>query len=62
MDKEIKTIIVTSPEPSDGKSTTAANLAIVLAQQEKQVLLVDTDLRNPSVHYTFNVSNYGWSY
>ena len=57
MDKEIKSIVVTSPEPSDGKSTTAANLAIVLAQQGKHVLLVDTDLRKPSVHYTFNVSN-----
>jgi capsular exopolysaccharide synthesis family protein len=57
VDKKIKSIIVTSPEPSDGKSTTAANLAIVLAQQGKHVLLVDTDLRKPSVHYTFNVSN-----
>jgi capsular exopolysaccharide synthesis family protein len=57
VDKEIKSIVVTSPEPSDGKSTTSANLAIVLSQQEKQVLLVDTDLRKPSVHYAFNVSN-----
>lgn len=57
VDKEIKTIVVTSPEPSDGKSTTAANLAIVLAQQAKQVLLVDTDLRKPSVHYSFSLSN-----
>lgn len=57
VDKEIKSIVVTSPEPSDGKSTTAANLAIVLAQQGKQVLLVDADLRKPSVHYTFSVSN-----
>lgn len=57
VDKEIKTIMVTSPEPSDGKSTTAANLAIVLAQQEKKVLLVDADLRKPSIHYMFNVSN-----
>jgi capsular exopolysaccharide synthesis family protein len=57
VDKEIKSIVVTSPEPSDGKSTTAANLAIVLAQQGKQVLLVDADLRKPSVHYAFNVSN-----
>ncbi|MGX6446054.1 CpsD/CapB family tyrosine-protein kinase [Neobacillus sp. K501] len=56
-DKEIKTIVVTSPEPSDGKSTIAANLAIVLAQQGKSVLLVDSDLRKPSVHYTFNKNN-----
>ena len=57
VDKEIKTIMVTSPDFSEGKSTTAANLAIVLAQQGKHVLLVDTDLRKPSVHFTFNVSN-----
>ncbi|WP_286141412.1 CpsD/CapB family tyrosine-protein kinase [Bacillus sp. BA3] len=57
VDKEIKTIVVTSSEPNDGKSTTAANLAIVLAQEEKNVLLVDADLRKPSVHYAFNLSN-----
>ncbi|PEQ95989.1 capsular biosynthesis protein [Bacillus sp. AFS006103] len=59
VDKEIKTIVVTSPEPSDGKSTTAANLAIILAQQEKRVILVDADLRRPSIHYAFSVSNLG---
>ncbi|MGE7066517.1 CpsD/CapB family tyrosine-protein kinase [Peribacillus butanolivorans] len=57
VDKEIKTIAVTSAEPNDGKSTTAANLAIVLAQEEKKVLLVDADLRKPSVHYAFSLSN-----
>lgn len=57
VDKEIKTIVVTSAEPNDGKSTTASNLAIVLAQEEKKVLLVDADLRKPSIHYAFNLSN-----
>ena len=57
VDKEIQSIVVTSAEPSEGKSTTAANLAIVLAQQGRPVLLLDADLRKPNVHYAFNVSN-----
>jgi capsular exopolysaccharide synthesis family protein len=57
VDKEIKTIVVTSSEPSEGKSTTAANLAIVLAQQGKSVLLVDADLRKPTIHHMFTISN-----
>ncbi|MFJ8265529.1 CpsD/CapB family tyrosine-protein kinase [Peribacillus asahii] len=56
-DKEIKSIVITSPKTSDGKTTTASNLAIVLAQKGKRVLLVDADLRKPSVHYAFNISN-----
>lgn len=57
VDEEIKTIMVTSAGPGEGKSTTAANMAVVFAQQEKRVLLIDADLRKPTVHYTFNVTN-----
>jgi capsular exopolysaccharide synthesis family protein len=57
LDKPIKTMVVTSPGPEEGKSTTLANLAITLAQAEKRVVLVDCDLRRPSLHEIFGVNN-----
>ncbi len=54
---ELRSLMVTSSEPAEGKSTTIANLAVVMAQQGKKVLLVDADLRKPTVHYTFQVAN-----
>lgn len=56
-DKEYKTIVVTSSEPGEGKSTTAGNLALAIAQGESKVLLIDCDMRKPSLHKRFRISN-----
>ncbi|KHE71458.1 capsular biosynthesis protein [Halobacillus sp. BBL2006] len=62
VDKELETMLVTSASPSEGKSITTANTAVVFAQQGKKVLLVDADLRKPTIHYTFRTDNtYGLS-
>jgi capsular exopolysaccharide synthesis family protein len=52
-----KIILITSPSDGEGKSTTAANLAITLSQQKEKVLLIDANLRNPALHSFFNHSN-----
>jgi len=53
--RALQVICITSPGPGEGKSTTAANLAITLAQQGAHTLLVDADLRRPHVHRSFNL-------
>src|SRR5439155_23610837 len=59
---ELKTIVVTSAVANEGKSRTAANLAVVLAQAGHQTLLVDADFRRPSQHRIFGrVRNVGLS-
>jgi len=55
-DRQLKTILVTSPGPQEGKSTTIANLAITMSQMGSKVLLVDTDLRRPILHSIFGIS------
>lgn len=56
-DKKYKSIVVTSANPGDGKSTTAGNLALTLAEGEGKVLLIDCDMRKPSVHKSFRITN-----
>lgn len=57
IDKQVKTIMVTSPGVAEGKSTTAANMAISLAQSGKKVLMMECDLRKPRVHRYFSLPN-----
>jgi succinoglycan biosynthesis transport protein ExoP len=57
VDRPIHTILVTSSLPGEGKTVTAANLAIAFALEGRRVLLVDADLRKPSVHTLFDVPN-----
>jgi polysaccharide biosynthesis transport protein len=52
---DLKTVLVTSPLPSEGKSTTIANLAVVLLRSGKRVTIVEGDLRRPAVHRYFNL-------
>ena len=55
-DQPLKSLVVSSGGPGDGKSTTVANIAITFANLEKKVLLIDGDLRKPILHKVFDVS------
>ena len=56
-DKEVRVIVVTSSEAGEGKSTTAGNLAISFSQSQKKTKMIDCDLRKPSLHKKFRISN-----
>ena len=57
LDKELRSIVVTSSGSGEGKSTVMANLAITMAESGKKVILVDCDLRKPSIHKKMGISN-----
>jgi capsular exopolysaccharide synthesis family protein len=62
VDQPLKTLFVSSADKEDGKTSVAANLAVVMSQAEKNVVIVDADLRRPNVHNFFGLpNNYGLS-
>lgn len=57
VDHPLRTLLVTSAEPGEGKTTTVSNLGVVMAQNGKQVIIADCDLRHPRVHTYFGLAN-----
>ncbi|MHB9020049.1 MAG: exopolysaccharide transport family protein [Minisyncoccota bacterium] len=57
IDRSMNKILIVSSEPGEGKSTIASNLATIIAQGGKQVLLIDADMRRPRIHSIFGISN-----
>ncbi len=57
VDDPLTTLLVTSPAPQEGKSTTLANLAVTFAQSDRRTILVDCDLRRPSQHTLWGQNN-----
>lgn len=56
-DEEYRVLVITSAEPGEGKSTTSGNLSLSMAEGEKSVILIDCDMRKPSIHKSFKLSN-----
>ncbi|HVZ71752.1 MAG TPA: polysaccharide biosynthesis tyrosine autokinase [Polyangia bacterium] len=56
-DHPIRTMVITSPSPQEGKTTTAINLGVTMAEAGGRVLIVDTDMRRPRLHRSFGVPN-----
>lgn len=59
IDKDMKSIMITSSGPGEGKSFFSANIAVSMAAQGQEVLLVDADLRRPTINEFFNIPNSG---
>ena len=57
LDNPIKTIVITSAGPGEGKTTSVINLGITMAHSGSKVLLIDADLRKPAFHKIFRISN-----
>lgn len=57
VDKKLKSLVITSSNPGEGKSTVSSNLAFILSQGGKKVIVVDADLRKPTIHKKFKVDN-----
>ncbi|APX71974.1 CpsD/CapB family tyrosine-protein kinase [Companilactobacillus allii] len=57
VDKKIKSLVFTSADPSEGKSTVSNNFAVSCATQNTKTILIDADLRRPTIHRTFGLSN-----
>src|SRR5215207_86770 len=57
LDRPLQIVVLTSAGPQEGKSTTCANLGVLLAQADKSTLLLDCDFRKPMLHKVFGLHN-----
>ena len=57
LDHALHTLLVTTAAPEEGKSVTLANIGVIFAREEKQVILVDADMRRPRLHEIFGLGN-----